>query len=153
MKFDHILCHYGEIALKGKNRNYFEGHLIQNIKDQLETFSPGSFEYVKKMSGGILIKLNVNGIENCALVEDALQHTFGIVNFSFAASVEQDVKTMKIACWELISQEKFETFRVRTQRSNKLFPMTSEEINREVGGYIFDKLEGKKSVSLKNADC
>ena len=150
---DHILVHYGEIALKGKNRSYFEGHLIKNIESQLEAFCPKSFEYVKKMSGGILIKLNDHGIKNSALIEDALQHTFGIVNFSFAASVEQDIEVLKTTCWELIQQEKFETFRVKTQRSNKLFPMTSEEINREVGGYIFDKFDGNKSVSLKNAEC
>ncbi|KKQ46446.1 MAG: putative tRNA sulfurtransferase [Candidatus Moranbacteria bacterium GW2011_GWC2_37_8] len=150
---DHILCHYGEIALKGKNRNYFEWHLIENIKDRLDAFSPSSFEYVKKMSGGILIKLNEKGIANSSLIEDALQHTFGIVNFSFAASVEQDIEILKNTCWELIQNENFETFRVKTQRSNKLFPMTSEEINRKVGGFIFDKFEGKKSVSLKNADC
>ncbi|EKD58823.1 MAG: thiamine biosynthesis protein ThiI [uncultured bacterium] len=153
---DHILIHYGEITLKGKNRNYFEGHLIQNIKDQLNDFSPSSFEYVKKMSGGILVKLNEKGIGNAAIIEDALQHVFGIVNFSFATSVQQDIEILKSTCWELVNSsiggEIFETFRVRTQRSNKNFPMTSEEINKKVGGFIFDKLDGKKKVSLKNPD-
>lgn len=153
MNFNHILIHYGEIALKGKNRSYFEGHLIDNIKDQLNAFSPSSFEYVKKMSGGILIKLNEKGTANAAVIEDALQHVFGIVNFSFAASVQQDIEILKSTCWELIKNETFETFRVKTQRSNKLFPMTSEEINRKVGGYIFDQLGGQKKVSLKDADC
>ena len=152
---DHILCHYGEIALKGKNRNFFEAQLIQNIKDQLEAFCPGSFEYVKKMSGGILIKLNKKGIEDSTTIKDALMHTFGIANFSFATSVEQNIETLKSFCWKLMQKEKFETFRVTTQRSNKNFPMTSEEINRAVGEYIYDKLDGKKSVSMKNpeAEC
>ena len=53
-----ILVHYGEIALKGKNRNYFESHLVQNIKSRLEAFAPGSFESVDNIFGGIIIKLN-----------------------------------------------------------------------------------------------
>ena len=150
-----VLCHYGEIALKGGNRNFFERQLIENIQKQLSTFCPGSFEYVKKMSGGILIKLTEKGLENQSVIKDALMHTFGIVNFSFAASVNPDIETLKDFCWDIISHINlvdFKTFRVTTQRSNKNFPMTSEQINREIGGYIFDKLEGKKSVSMKNPD-
>lgn len=152
---DHILCHYGEIALKGKNRNFFEAHLIENIKNQLNIFCPGSYEYVKRMSGGILIKLNEKGVSNETLTKDALMHTFGIANFSFATSINQNIETLKTFCWEIMRKEEFETFRVTTQRSNKNFPLTSEEINREVGGYIYDKLGGKKSVSMKNpgAEC
>jgi thiamine biosynthesis protein ThiI len=153
MKQDHVLCHYGEIALKGGNRNFFEAQLIANIQSQLNAFCPASFEYVKKMSGGILIKLNVKGTENQKLVRVALMHTFGIANFSFATSVKQDVETLKTFCWDLMKEKEFETFRVTTQRSNKNFPLTSEETNREIGGYIFDQLGGKRSVSMKNPDC
>lgn len=153
MQPDHILCRYGEISLKGKNRNYFEAQLIKNLKSQLEAFSPSSFEFVKKMSGGILIKLNKRGVENSKMIEDALNHTFGIVNYSFAASIPQDLEQIKVFFWDLIKEMRFETFRVTCQRSNKDFPMTSEEIEREIGGYIFEKFERKKSVRLKNPDC
>lgn len=149
---EYVLCHYGEIALKGGNRNFFEAQLIQNIQNQLNAFCEGSFEYVKRMSGGILIKLNEEGSSNEEKIKDALMHTFGIANFSFATSVPQDIETLKAFCWETMRKENFETFRVTTQRSNKNFPMTSEQINREVGGYIYDKLEGKKAVSMKNPD-
>lgn len=152
MKFDHILIHYGEIALKGKNRNFFEAHLIQNIKDQINVFSPKSFEYVKKMSGGILVKLNEKGIASSDLVEDALQHTFGIVNFSFAVSVAQDMDVLKNICLEMISKENFASFRVRVQRSNKNFPLTSEEMNREIGGFIYENFNRTRKVSLSQAD-
>lgn len=153
MEKDHILCHYGEIALKGGNRRYFEKQLLLNIKSQLELFCPTSFEFAKQMYGGILIKLNQKGISNSSAIENALRHTFGITNYSFVSSVPQDIETIKNFCWEMIQDEKFETFRVSTQRSNKDFPLTSEQINREVGGFIYDKLDGKKSVSLKHADC
>lgn len=152
MNFNFILIHYGEIALKGKNRNYFESVLIQNIKDQLNVFSPKSFEYVKKMSGGILVKLNEKGVKERDLVQDALEHTFGIVNFSFTVSVEQNLETIKNTCWDMISKEAFESFRIRVQRSNKNFPGTSEHLNREIGEFIYEKLDGKKKVVLNGAD-
>jgi len=153
MVFDHILIHYGEIALKGKNRNFFEAQLIQNIKSQLEAFAPGSFIDVAKISGGILVKLHEHGVSEKEKVEDALLHTFGIANFSFATSVGQDVEEIKKACWELIKDETFETFRVTTQRSNKQYAMSSMEIDRTVGEYIFEKFQRAKKVSLKNPDC
>ncbi len=153
MQANHILIRYGEISLKGKNRNYFEARLIKNLKDQLSSFAPGSFEFVKKISGAILIKLNQKGLTSLSEVESALAHTFGIVNYAFAYSVKQDLVEIKAFCWELIKAKDFQTFRVTCQRSNKDFPMTSEEIQREVGGYLFEKFKRKKAVSLKDPDC
>jgi len=150
---DHILIRYGEISLKGKNRNYFEARLIKNLKDQLNTFAPSSFEFVKKISGAILVKLNKNGLADIEKVEAAILHTFGIVNYSFATSLEQDLEKIKAFCWDLIKDKDFQTFRVTCQRSNKEFPMKSAEIECEVGGYIFEKFADKKSVKLKNPDC
>ena len=152
MNQDHILIHYGEIALKGKNRNYFESRLIQNIKNQLEVFSPGSFESVSRSSGGILVKLNKKGFKKSDVIKDALMHTFGITNFYFAISVKQDISTLQRVCWDIIKDLDFETFCVRTQRSNKQFEFTSQQINEEVGGYIFEKFNKKKPVKLKNSD-
>jgi thiamine biosynthesis protein ThiI len=149
---DNILIHYGEIALKGKNRNYFESRLIQNIKSQLEAFAPGSFESVSKILGGIIVKLNKKGLKKSDAIKDALGHTFGIVNFYFAASVSQDVETLKKVCWDLIDRKKFKTFCIRTQRSNKQFKLNSQQINEKVGGYIYEKVGGKKPVRLKNPD-
>ncbi len=153
MQPDHILIRYGEISLKGKNRNYFEARLIKNLKDQLNAFAPSSFEFVKKISGAILVKLNKNGLADIEKVEAAILHTFGIVNYSFATSLEQDLEKIKAFCWDLIKDKDFQTFRVTCQRSNKEFPMKSAEIECEVGGYIFEKFADKKSVKLKNPDC
>ena len=38
-----VIIHYGEIALKGKNRSYFEDMLVKNIKKKLkEKISQGA---------------------------------------------------------------------------------------------------------------
>lgn len=150
---NHILIHYGEIALKGGNRAFFEKKLIENIKSQLNIFCPASFEFVKKMYGGILVKLNENGSNNLPLIEEALKHTPGIANYSIANKVDDDLESLKKIAWDLIKNENFTTFRVTTRRSNKNHTLTSEQFNREIGGYIFEKFEEKKKVSLKNADA
>ncbi|NTV41554.1 MAG: tRNA 4-thiouridine(8) synthase ThiI, partial [Candidatus Moranbacteria bacterium] len=134
-------------------RNYFEAQLIKNLKDQLNAFSPSSFEFVKKISGAILVKLNKKGLENFKEIENALTHTFGIVNYAFASSIEQDLEKIKSFYWDLIKEKDFKTFRVTCQRSNKEFPMNSAEIEREIGGFIFEKFERKKAVKLKDPDC
>lgn len=146
------MVHYNEIALKGGNRAFFEAKLIENIKIQLNREIPGCFEYIKKISGSILIKLNQTGLQNEEKVVQTLKKTFGIANFSFAYSVSQELQLLKETCWKLTQGKSFASFRITTQRSNKQYPMTSEEINREIGGYVFEKLNGKIPVSMKNAE-
>ena len=43
-----ILAKYGEIALKGDNRNTFEDMLVKNIKRRLKKI--GKFEYFRRQS-------------------------------------------------------------------------------------------------------
>ena len=33
---EYVIIHYAEIALKGGNRSFFEGKLVENIKKALE---------------------------------------------------------------------------------------------------------------------
>jgi len=143
-----IVCHYSEIALKGKNRNFFEGVLMKNIVNKIEReISQEAIEYIKKISGRIIVKIKDGFKEEDFFV---LKDVFGLNHFSFAEELEQDLEKIKKVSWEIVKEEKFETFRITTSRSEKDFPMTSEEINREIGGYVLEKC-GKK-VQLKNAD-
>ena len=149
---NYILIHYGEIALKGKNRNYFESRLVQNIKNQLEIFAPSSFDNVSKISSGILVELNKKGLKNQSIIKDALMHTFGIANFFFASQIKLDLETLKKAAFDFTKGKEFQTFCVCAQRSDKNYKLTSQQINERVGEYIFEKFEQKKKVSLKNPD-
>ncbi|MFC1638149.1 tRNA uracil 4-sulfurtransferase ThiI [Patescibacteria group bacterium] len=144
-----IICHYNEIAIKGKNRGYFEKVLIQNLKNRFVKESVDGFEWVKKISGRILVKVS-DDKESTEIATRILSRTPGIANFSFAKESSQDLETLKKDCWEMIQGEEFETFRITTQRSNKNFPMTSEEINREVGAYVFER--AAKPAKMKGAD-
>jgi len=143
-----IVCHYNEIALKGKNRNFFEGVLMENIVKKIEKeISSEAVEYIKKISGRIIVKIKDGFKEEDFFI---LRDVFGLSHFSFAEELEQDLEKIKKVSWEIIKEEKFETFRISTSRSEKNLPLKSEEINREIGGYVLEK-SGKK-VQLKNAD-
>lgn len=144
-----IICHYSEIAIKGKNRDFFEKALIRNIKNSFQKEMGDGFSRVKRLSGRILIEISDDkkAIEKAT---DIMSKIFGVVNFSFAKESSQDLETLKKDCWEMIKDEKFENFRITTKRSNKNFPLTSTQINQEVGAYVFEK--SKKPGKMKGAD-
>ena len=158
----HIICHYAEIGIKGGNRNYFERILAKNIKEKLDKECPRGFRSVKRISGRILVELHlppslsgegIKGESSHDTYYKILATIFGIANFSFAVESKQDIKILKKDCWNLIKDKKFKTFRVTAQRSRKDFPMTSEEINKEVGAYIVKKSGKKVNLTKPDINC
>ena len=73
-----------------------------------------------------------------------------MVNFHLGFEVESDYQAISEAAMKVVAQSKFETFAVRARRGEKEFPMTSEEVNRELGAKIVETT-GKK-VKLKGSD-
>lgn len=144
---EYIICHYHEIALKGNNRGFFEQKLVENIRKFLPK---GAFDFVKNISGRIIIKLNQNSTKEKEKIIGILKNIFGIVSFSFADNCKQDLKIIKKTSVNLLKKEEFKTFRVSTKRSNKKFELNSQQVNEEVGAFIVQKMN--KKVSLKNPD-
>lgn len=141
-----LIIHYGEIALKGKNRIFFENKLIKNIKLVLRGFE---IEEVNRLRGRIVIGLK-ESVANEAIVE-CLKKVFGIAHFSIGVQIGTDLQQMKEVSLQLMQELSFDSFRVSTRRAQKEFPMTSVEINREVGAYIYEHCQ--KKVDLKHADA
>lgn len=149
-----IICHYDEIGLKGKNRKFFEEKLKDNIKQAFQKISEERaplFEYAKRISGRIIIKITEAGRGKENEIKKALENIFGIAYFAFAIPCGQNIEDIKKAALEILSEKKFKTFRISCQRSKKEFPLISQEVNEQTGEYIIKKL-GKK-VKLKNPDA
>ena len=134
----YVICHYHEIALKGKNRKFFEEKLIENIKQSLKSVY---FEFVKRISGRIIIKLTEQGLKNKEKIKKSLKNVFGIAYFAFAESCEQELKAIKEKTFELLKSQKFKSFKIFAQRSKKDFTLTSKEINEKVGEYILKRFK------------
>ncbi len=142
---NYIVIHYGEIAIKGKNRHLFERALIENIRENLKGCS---FDDVKKISGRFILKLNKKS--ELEEISSRLKKIFGISYFAFANSSKSNIDDIKKVTAETVADEKAKTVRVLTKRSNKQFPMDSVAINKEVGEYLINKFDF--TVDLVNAE-
>jgi len=146
-----ILIHYHEIALKGKNRDFFERKLLENIQIALKGLVEP--KAVKREYGRLIIQLN--GFKQTKKqiktnIKKKLKTVFGIAYFAFALQTELSVKAFCKAATGLLKNKEFMTFKIKTRRSNKLFPLSSREINEKVGKFIQEKF--KKEVNLTNPD-
>ena len=141
-----ILVRYGEIALKGKNRRYFEDRLMSNIKRGLKGIN---FD-LSKFQGRFIISADENDYHRLA---ERLKNAFGVVSFSLATETEIELNEILKAA-ELISQNNAasgKSFKVVSRRSNKNFPYKSPELNQIIGTQI-QKTFPFLTVDLKSPD-
>jgi thiamine biosynthesis protein ThiI len=69
-------------------------------------------------------------------VGERLTRTFGIANFSYAARTSPDIERLSAAILADLADRECDSFRVSARRADKRFPLTSPQIEREVGGRI-----------------
>ncbi|MFC1800761.1 THUMP domain-containing protein, partial [Nanoarchaeota archaeon] len=132
-----IIIRYSEIGLKGKNRFFFEKKLVSNIKYCLKQNNI-EFSKVTKPRGRIMVHTD----KTCQM----LKNVFGISSVSHT----KEFLTYDDLKQSLPTIPSKNSFRVSTQRLDKNFKMTSQEVNRELGALIQEKTNAK--VDLKNAD-
>jgi thiamine biosynthesis protein ThiI len=146
-----VLVHYHELALKGRNRPYFERRLIRHLRAALKDLHVPS---VEALPGRIRITLPDSVPWDS--VKSRVVRTFGIANFLLAWSVPVSLEgttgldALKQAVGEAIRPLGFHSFRVTAKRADKRLPWTSMDIEREVGAHIC-QLTGKP-VNLKQPD-
>jgi tRNA uracil 4-sulfurtransferase len=126
-----IVLHYQEIALKGKNRPWFISRLVRNLKDV--TRDLGVIE-VKALVGRIELVLGEDA--DWDAVRERVSRIFGVANFANAGRAPLDIDAIANAIIADLGDRQAETFRVSARRADKRFPMTSPQIEREVGGRI-----------------
>jgi thiamine biosynthesis protein ThiI len=143
MLFDRVIVHYSEIGLKGKNRSYFENTLVKRIKQAV-----GEQAKVHKRYGRIVC-IPAEGAD-AAQLEDSLKRVPGIAYFSLGGAAPKELEAIKEKAVALLGGADFASFGVRTKRSDKTFPVDSNEISRQVGGCIAATLE--KKVNLTQPD-
>lgn len=131
MEYEHILIRYGELGLKGRNRNYFLIRLQQNIQHKLKEFPNIK---VSRTQGRLFVLLN--GHEPGPVMEKC-KKVFGIHSLSLAIKVSQDMEEIKrAALYALENSKGTETFKVAVRRADKSFPVGSQEMNHLLGGYL-----------------
>ena len=140
-----VIVHYQEIALKGKNRSWFVGRLVRNLRSALGDLDVRA---VRALMGRIEIVLGPNATRD--EVSERIRRTFGIANFSYAARTPLDLDELSTAILRDLETRTCASFRVSARRADKRFPLTSPQIEREVGGRI--KEARGWQVDLENAE-
>ena len=133
-----FLIKYAEIATKGKNRYIFEDALVHNIVYQLKNVD-GIF-HVRKENGRIYVE--TEGEYDYDETVSALQRVFGIVGICPVVLIEDkgfdDLAAEVIRHIEETYENKNFSFKVDARRARKNYPMSSMEINAELGGRILE---------------
>ncbi len=137
MTYNTFLIKYAEIGTKGKNRYKFEDVLCQQIKNHVAHL--GTFT-VRKEYGRIFLHAE-SEYDYEDLVKE-LQKVFGIVgicpivveeNVTFDAIRDKVVTYVK----EVYGNQS-KTFKVYARRAKKSFPISSMEMNSELGHYVLE---------------
>ena len=149
----HIICHYSEIGLKGKNRIFFERKLKENIKHALNASIPDSFIVIQRLRGRFLIRLTESGQKSTSKIKEILINIFGLAYFAFAYESEPDLDIIKLDSLELMKRLEFNSFRVTARRINSEFSYTSQELNEEIGTEILEKLNKTVNLKYPEATC
>ena len=138
-----ILIRYGELFLKGKNKNYFEKTLINNIREKLGVFNAR----VVKISGRYFV-CDYNESDEFQIIE-TLSKIFGIHSVSPAKMFDTSEENIT----EYIKSLNIEncTFRVSVKRADKSFPINSSEFGAKMGAVILKNNKNVK-VDLINAE-
>ena len=128
-----LLIRYGELGLKGKNKIKFIERLTHNIRNMLQ-----KLEGVKVHHTWGRLWVELESAEQLDDAERLLKKVFGIYSISPVVQCKRDFEEIKTAALNELQKAFPEggTFKVRTKRADKTFPMLSPEISKEVGAYI-----------------
>jgi len=156
MASSHIVVHYHELWLKQGNRRFFLHKLREALRRALDGIR---VLRISQPADRLIIEL-----AESAAVEEALRRlarVSGISHLGVARVLRRSdlggdpLAPLCAAAWEQVRDESFASFAVRARRSDKKFPLPALTIEREVGGWLFDKLvaEGRTArVDLKAPD-
>ena len=144
----HLLIHYHEISLKGRNRPFFERALLKNIKLSVPESSVSRADI---LFGRIVVELKDEADEK--LIRENAWRVFGVANFSFAFALPSDFEKLAEQTLEILKNKDFKTFRVTAKRADKSYPLTSQEINEKLGALIVQELGKKVDLERPDLNC
>ena len=138
MLFQSFLIKYGEIGVKGKNRYLFEDALMKQIRHALKTVE-GTFLVTKEFGR---IYVDAKGDYDYEETIDALKQVFGIAWICpMFQTEEKDFTLLKkevISYVEQVYPERKLTFKVDSRRADKKYPISSEQMNRDLGEAVLE---------------
>lgn len=135
-----FLIKYGEIGIKGNNKKSFENKLINTIDVTLRKAGlPAKLSYE---DGRIYVKIEDSSYG--AEVIGRLEKIFGIVGICPMLQLYdegfEDLAKKTVEYMQGLYGDRSFTFKVKAMRARKNYPLTSMQINEELGGCILDAM-------------
>jgi thiamine biosynthesis protein ThiI len=128
-----VLVHYHELALKRGNRPLFLRHLARNLARATADLGPVA---LRQLSGRILLDLDDHPAPEA--VRARVTRVCGVSSAAIAWRVPSTVEAMKAVIARLIEGRSFASFRITARRAFKTYPLTSVELNRELGAFVLE---------------
>jgi thiamine biosynthesis protein ThiI len=138
-----LLVHYHEISLKAGHRPMFLRHLRQNLERATADLQPVR---VVQFPGRLM--LDLEGNPNPEAIKERVTRVCGVANLALAQRVASQMDAIKSAVGRMIEGRQFESFRITARRAFQTYPLTSVEINRELGTFVLERV--KTRVDLTN---
>ncbi|QHX36946.1 tRNA uracil 4-sulfurtransferase ThiI [Spiroplasma sp. BIUS-1] len=141
-----ILIRYGELTLKGNNRNAFISKLIQNIKFKLRQYK----EIIVYKKDHNSLVLEISDDSKLDEISNILQNIFGIYSMSIVEIVEKNEEVILAKTLEIASNHKG-TFKVEVERKDKSFEISSQDLKTKVAVNILKNNQNIK-VDVHNPE-
>ena len=146
-----FLVKYAEIGIKGKNRYKFENALCSQIRHRLSKIE-GEFD-VTREQGRLFVEAKGDFDFEDAI--EAMSRVFGVSAISPVQMIEDkswDNLVKEVGDFvEAQYEERDFTFKVKSRRSDKHYPLTSPEICARMGGCLLERFP-ELSVDVHNPD-
>lgn len=124
--------YFHEIALKGLNRRMFTRQAAYNLKRAIQ--GTGSRIVERRDMGATL---TYPGDAQWPLLEERLERLFGVERFARAYPVAPSMDAIRETVGALLAPIALpRTFRISASRADKSFPLTSPEINVQLGDWV-----------------
>lgn len=143
---DALVVHYHELGLKGRNRDFFERTLAQNLKRALRGTG---YSKLRRGFGRIVVDFEPDA--RVELAAERAAHVLGVAYVGAGRRVEPELDAIGDVALELMLAEPFESFRVRSRRTHSTCTHKSSEIQEAVGARI--KEASGARVDLRNAEA
>ena len=129
-----ILIKYGELSTKKDNRNYFIRTLYQNICDKLANYEVE----IDKDRARMTISFQEKDLE---AIQNIISHIFGIHTYQVAYVVKSEDSQIQEKVLSIAKNLSFKTFKIEVKRSDKTFPIHSQDYNRVLGSLLLKNIE------------
>ena len=128
-----ILIKYGELSTKKGNRNFFINTLYNHVKYKLKGYNVT----IDKDRARMRIFFEDKDLDNIKSVIDKI---FGIHTYQIAFICDSNEDIIKSTLLDMLKDMQFNTFKIETKRSDKSFPINSQDFNHVLGGTVLKNI-------------